>query len=219
MNKEWYYASGGRQMGPVSLAELQALAQAGRLHPTDLVWTQGMTDWAPAGSVMQIFSGAVNPYQAPTAPVAGVVDHVRYAGFWLRFVAAILDGLILYAASLPLIMLRWLVIGEDGEADLYVDPSKAWIDLSFNCVSIVIYWLYFALLESSAWQATLGKRALGLVVTDLDGNRISFARATGRHFAKILSGCLLIGYLMAAFTERKQALHDIVAGCLVIKKR
>ncbi len=80
-------------------------------------------------------------------------------------------------------------------------------------------WLYFALMESSPRQATLGKQALGIMVTDLAGQRISFARATGRFFAKILSGLILwIGYVMAAFTERKQALHDLLASCLVVAK-
>ena len=78
--------------------------------------------------------------------------------------------------------------------------------------------LYFVLMESSAKQATLGKMALGLVVVDVDGNRISFLRALGRYFAKILSGIiLLIGYIMVGFTERKQGLHDMIASTLVVK--
>jgi uncharacterized RDD family membrane protein YckC len=80
-------------------------------------------------------------------------------------------------------------------------------------------WIYYALLESSVWQATIGKKLLGLRVTDLAGNRISFARASGRFFGKILSGMILgIGFLMAGFTQRKQALHDILAGCLVLRQ-
>ena len=80
-------------------------------------------------------------------------------------------------------------------------------------------WLYFALMESSSKQATLGKMMIGVIVTDTDGNRISFGRASGRFFGKIVSWItLLIGYRMAAFTKRKQALHDIMAGCLVIRK-
>jgi uncharacterized RDD family membrane protein YckC len=79
--------------------------------------------------------------------------------------------------------------------------------------------LYYALLESSTWQGTLGKRALGLEVTDLEGRRISFGRATGRFFAKIISALILwIGFIMAGFTEKKQALHDMIAGTLVIRK-
>jgi uncharacterized RDD family membrane protein YckC len=86
-------------------------------------------------------------------------------------------------------------------------------------IRTVLNWLYFSLLESSGWQATLGKKALGLEVTDLAGRRISFGRATGRFFAKYISAIILmIGFLMAGFTEKKQALHDILAGTLVIRK-
>lgn len=82
----------------------------------------------------------------------------------------------------------------------------------------VAQWLYHALMESSAKQATLGRMALGIRVTDLNGNRIGFGRATGRYFAKILSALILgIGFLMAAFTAKKQALHDIPAGTLVVR--
>jgi uncharacterized RDD family membrane protein YckC len=84
--------------------------------------------------------------------------------------------------------------------------------------STLVNWIYEAALESSSYQATLGKMALGLKVTDLEGRRISFARATGRHFAKILSGLMFfIGFIMAGFTQRKQALHDMIAGTLVVR--
>jgi uncharacterized RDD family membrane protein YckC len=74
-------------------------------------------------------------------------------------------------------------------------------------------------MESSKFGGTLGKMAVGIRVTDLNGNRISFARATGRYFGRIVTNLtLLIGYIMAGFTEKKQALHDVLASCLVIKK-
>ena len=85
-------------------------------------------------------------------------------------------------------------------------------------LELVVGWLYFALQESSRFQATLGKRALKIVVTDLQGGRIGFPRASGRYFAKLLSTLSLgIDYLMAAFTARKQALHDLVADTLVVR--
>jgi uncharacterized RDD family membrane protein YckC len=88
-----------------------------------------------------------------------------------------------------------------------------------NTIGIIIRWLYYALLESSPHQASLGKMALGLIVTDLEGNRIGFGRATGRFFAKFLSALTLgIGYMMAGWTERKQALHDMIAGTRVMRK-
>jgi len=84
---------------------------------------------------------------------------------------------------------------------------------------LVLNWLYFTLFESSKKQATPGKLALGIIVTDMDGNSITFGRANGRYWGKIVSSLiLLIGYLMAAFTRKKQALHDIMADCLVINR-
>ena len=89
----------------------------------------------------------------------------------------------------------------------------------FFLIILVLEWLYYALLESSAWQATLGKKALGLEVTDLAGARVSFGRATGRYFARYISFFTIgIGYIMAGFTAKKQALHDMIAGTLVIRK-
>lgn len=75
-------------------------------------------------------------------------------------------------------------------------------------------------MECSEWQATVGKKALGLVVTDMEGRRVSFWRATGRHFAKIVTNMipLLIGYIMASFTDKRQALHDMIAGCLILHR-
>lgn len=124
----------------------------------------------------------------------------RYAGFWLRFVAALIDGILVGLVNGVLRMIF-------GDEFLY------------SVLSLVAGWLYYAIMESSAHQATLGKKILGLRVTDLDGRRIGFGRATGRYFGKIISAIiLLIGYIMAAFTEKKQALHDILAGTLVLKK-
>jgi uncharacterized RDD family membrane protein YckC len=95
-----------------------------------------------------------------------------------------------------------------------ISASIASIVMSGLCA-----WLYFALLESSKLQGTLGKAALNIRVTDLDGRRISFGRATGRHFGKWLSGLtLLIGYLIQPFTRRRQALHDLLAGTLVVRR-
>ena len=125
-----------------------------------------------------------------------------YSGFWRRVAAALIDGLIIGAVTAP------FTIGFSG-GTTYAGR--------FSSIPTVAAWLYSALMESSAKQATLGKMALGIRVTDLNGNRIGFGRATGRFFAEFLSVLTLgIGFLMAAFTERKQALHDMVAGTLVL---
>jgi uncharacterized RDD family membrane protein YckC len=124
-----------------------------------------------------------------------------YGGFLIRVLAAIIDGGILGIVQFVL--------------NQVIDDFTA-----INLLNTLVAWLYFALLESSSSQATLGKMVLGLKVTGLDGDRITFLRATGRYVAKILSALiLLIGFLMVAFTEKKQGLHDLIAGTLVVKTR
>lgn len=149
-----------------------------------------------------------------------------YADFGKRLVAFIIDGLIL-GVSVGIIMSVFSGVffssgGVEMLENMENDPTAILTILmgyaGIMVVSLIIGWLYFALQESSEKMATVGKRAMGIVVTDLDGNRISFARATGRFFGKYLSGMIMyIGYIMAAFTEKKQALHDMIAGSLVMK--
>ena len=78
--------------------------------------------------------------------------------------------------------------------------------------------LYYTVFEASSWQATPGKRMLRLYVADLNGQRVTFGRALLRNLARQISGILFIGYLIAGFTEKKQALHDIIASCLVLRR-
>jgi uncharacterized RDD family membrane protein YckC len=144
--------------------------------------------------------------------VARTIEH--YAGFWQRFLAYILDLLLL---AVPLGMLGFLFGAFTGIAGSGSGEASA--SGLISLINFVASWLYFALMESSSRQATIGKMALGIIVTDLDGNRIGFGRATGRYFAKILSALpFLIGYLLAAFNARKQALHDLIARTLVVTK-
>ena len=136
----------------------------------------------------------------------------EYAGFWRRVLAFILDQMIIGAA---ISVVSYAVAGGDFDSptfDLNGDPSDS--------LAVVAAWLYFAFQESSAHQATLGKRALGLIATDSEGRRLSFARATGRHFGKYLSAVILgVGFLMVALTERKQGLHDLLASALVLRRK
>jgi uncharacterized RDD family membrane protein YckC len=146
------------------------------------------------------------------APFAAALKF-HYAGFWLRFWAFLIDAALL--ALLPVLVA--VII-----APLFFTGvmALAFIGIWIFIVPVVLGegWLYFALMESSAYQATIGKQALKLKVTGLNGERITFGRASIRYFAKILSHLILnIGFIMAAFTEKKQALHDIIAACLVIR--
>lgn len=156
--------------------------------------------------------------QAPHV-YAAPAPAVRYGGFWIRFVAVLIDGLVLGIVVWPVSAMLAVMIGIAGGS---VSMPGLGIRLVRGIVVWALFllagWIYEATLESSSRQATLGKMALGLKVTDEYGNRISFARASGRFFAKILSRMILfIGYIMAGFTERKRALHDMIAGTLVIR--
>lgn len=125
-------------------------------------------------------------------------EPVFYGGFWERFGAALIDGILMTVI--------------DYAIQLLVDgPAYVLITLPLN-------WLYFALMESGEGQATLGKKALGLKVTAIDGGRISFGQATGRYFGKIISTMILfIGYLLMIWDDKKQTLHDKMAGTLVVR--
>lgn len=144
-----------------------------------------------------------------------------YAGFWRRFVAFLID----YALMAIVVFLLVLIIGTTagiGGTAAGADESGMAALLSvfggfFLMLFILLPWLYYSLLESSASQATPGKMAMGIRVVDYDGYRISFGRATGRYFARILSAMIFFaGYIIAGFTPKKQALHDIIAGTLVL---
>lgn len=138
--------------------------------------------------------GATPTGQAPP-PVA--TPAVQYGGFWIRFVAYLID---------------WIFVG-------IITTLIAGVSLGPGIVAfLVVPWLYEALMLSSEPRATLGKMALGIVVTDVHGQRLTFGRATGRHFAKYLSAFILgVGFIMAAFSARKQALHDMIADTLVMR--
>jgi uncharacterized RDD family membrane protein YckC len=138
---------------------------------------------------------------------------MEYAGFWRRLVAYLIDYLIIGAGAFAVGFLIGIVAGVAG-----ADVKGGWL-VAIYVITIAGYYLYYAFMESSANQATVGKIALGLKVTDEEGNRIAFGRAIGRTVAKILSALtLFVGFIMAGFTDRKQALHDKIAHTLVVKR-
>lgn len=174
-------------------------------------------------------SGGAAAMAVPTAN-AYSSGAVSYAGFWLRFVAIILDSIILgipgaivyfslIASALP------TIVNNQNNPGLIVAAILPRV-FFLIILALIGHWIYWALMESSSWQATLGKKALGLYVTDLEGNRVSFGKASGRYWAgrgpalvPLLGGLYyLVDCICAGFTERKQALHDMIAGCLVLRK-
>lgn len=209
------------------------MIQGNELSADNPVWHRSLDEWQPATAVEELgitppplpgesndlrptnesSTAAPPPIPNPTqnnpaseSPVIEKQDP-RYAGFWLRVGALLVDFVVVFAVSFFATLLLAAFIGFEAAGVLA------------NLVSIVGTWLYFAAMESSEYQATIGKQALGLKVTNVEGKPIGFGKATGRHFGKIVSGIILyIGFVMAGFTEKKQALHDMMAGCLVVRR-
>jgi uncharacterized RDD family membrane protein YckC len=171
---------------------------------------------------------------AQNAPIpsatANTSTPLHYGGFWLRFAAYLIDGAIL---GIPFCIVAMVLITLNSAFGPMLrrhpnDPRVAAAVLGpiilevlfLVLLFIALQWLYFAGMESSERQATFGKSVMSLRVTNLEGQRLSFGHATGRFFSKIITGLipLGIGYIMAGFTEKKQALHDMIAGTLVVRK-
>lgn len=150
---------------------------------------------------------------APRSGGVNAVAQVEYAGFWRRFISNLIDGVLVNAMSFIVgLIMGAIIVARHGKMD---GPMTAVVYLCALVISV----LYWGICESSPSQATLGKMTMGIKVTDMEGNRISFGKAVGRYLGKILSGFILcIGYLMIAFTEKKQGLHDMMAGTLVVLK-
>ena len=136
------------------------------------------------------------------------------AGFWKRAVAIIIDSFVLTFVAFAVIFTIGFFIG-----GILSNPEAMQKINSFGMlIDVVIVWLYFALQESSEAQATVGKRVMGIYVTSKAGERLSFAQATIRYFSKYLSSIFMIGFIMAAFTQNKQGLHDFIADTLVVNR-
>jgi uncharacterized RDD family membrane protein YckC len=225
--KDWMPAAQARERIMDSDATMSTPATTAGLMEANVDMSAGpMGDTAGAGL-----------YDAPPADEGGV-GLFDYAGFWLRVAAYVIDSIILnvgfFAMGCLMSMLGMAAVlptmpaatGYGGYGYGYGGPelsnasstAMGIIMVIFYAATLIIPWLYFALMESSSRQATLGKMAVRLQVTDVDGNRLSFLRASGRFFGKILSAIpCSIGFIMAGFTEKKQALHDILAGTLVVR--
>ena len=234
--------------GPFTEAQVAEKLATGEFTVESLAFVEGLSQWTPLREVLARVGAPAIPAAAsvPSAPVGSIPaysyaatmqppGHLVYAGFWIRVAAYLIDGFII---GIPLGVVICILFGIVGGAAYMMGGLSHSTDNGANTLnpvfgigfaltemvlwvlSIGISWLYFAKLESGSAQATYGKRVMGLKVTDIAGNRISFGHASGRFFGKIVSGMTFyIGFMMAGFTEKKQALHDLIAGTLVIKSR
>jgi uncharacterized RDD family membrane protein YckC len=164
--------------------------------------------------------------------IGAAAQPMPYAGFWLRVAAALIDGIIL---AIPLVFVWVLMFASAMPFFIHAreteNPGLVLTAILPRLILILflfllLSWIYWSAMESSTWQATLGKRAVGVYVTDLAGNRVTFGRASGRFFAGRGIGAIpsigglyfLVSCIMAGLTEKKQALHDMIASCLVMRK-
>jgi uncharacterized RDD family membrane protein YckC len=238
--------------GPFNRTEIAEKLARGEITPESLAFVEGLSQWTPLRDVLARVDAEVRPpapppvasmpigtgyaTAGPVNPTGGMPigtgysyaatmqppDHLVYAGFWLRFVAIVIDEIIIsavvFCVSLALVVVMSIMTAASGDKTL----GQATAGILYGVIYLGTFvgrWLYFALQESSAQQATLGKRLMSIQVTDRQGRRIGFGRATARYFGKILSFVIFcIGFMMAGWTQRKQALHDMLADTLVVRK-
>lgn len=226
---QWYYAENGQQRGPVDDDALTALVKSGVVRDETLVWHEGMQNWQSYGSMRGAPAGSPAPGIAVQATQASAYvpenyatrpQNVRYAGFWIRFLARLIDGILLNLALMVVrIPLGLSVMGPMATRDPGEIMALGVAVIVGSLVSLAVgagYEIFFI----SARGATLGKMALGLKVVHPDGSPISMSQSAGRYFAQWLSALILfIGYIMAGFDEQKRSLHDRICETRVIHLR
>jgi uncharacterized RDD family membrane protein YckC len=230
---DWFYVADQRQVGPVSEAEFARLVGLGAIRGDTLVWHVGMKDWQPYGSFFPPqpapaaagTGGAASAAATPAAAAGPVMAPVRplevprYGGFWIRFLARIIDWLILIvvnsAVTVPLGLGGLNILS--GSHDMFDLASMLALFGLSAVIRLVISATYEILLT---WKrgATLGKMALGLKVVRPDGSGLSLGRSVARFFSTWISGFIFcIGYIIAAFDDEKRSLHDRICETRVIR--
>jgi uncharacterized RDD family membrane protein YckC len=180
-------------------------------------------------SVAQIGPVYVPASAQPTVAIADIQQlsaaqsRPVFAGFWLRALAYLLDTVVislaggLVASFYPATFIKYPDAAAAASNPFASLPQLT--PLGF-AITIAATWIYYTMFEASGWQATPGKRIMKIYVTDMFGQRPTFARIAGRNVAKVISNLtFLVGYLVAGFTVKKQALHDLLSGCLVLRRR
>lgn len=266
-NQKYWYGIDGERLGPVSLADIQAMVREGRLRPTDYIWNEQHEVWtrvtdflsgigdgrtaSPRPSGDAGFEGTTGPPDESDADFehgdtshdwgaaagkrygsayvhedsefgyASATQQTReFAGFWIRLGAHIIDSFVLGAAGLVWFIFASMLGWMDAflALDSAVDPTdfSAYLDSmpwSFWLGGFVISWIYEAGFISSSWMATPGKKLMGIVVVNYEGERCGFGQATLRIVMKTIFTQMTGGlaYLAIAFTEKKQGVHDLIA--------
>jgi uncharacterized RDD family membrane protein YckC len=223
----------GERHGPYKEVDVRQWLRSGQVSPDDLGWYEGLADWQPLSSLFPDELRSAPESLVPPLPqaAAATVARVDYASFWQRFGAWVIDLAVL---MVPSTVAFYLLGGWEAYEHMRVqllantDVSTAIRDYAdatqnANVAITVIGFLYYTLFEGSRWQATPGKLALRLRVTDLEGHGLSLGRAALRNAVRLLNiitGLIpFVCYLAVAWTERKQGLHDLLARALVVNGR
>lgn len=227
----------GERFGPYTDDEIRQWLRDGTCRPDELGWYDGMVDWRPLGELFPderpSIADGVPPMPPSPPPFMGVTDVAapEYAGFWLRFGAWVIDYLILIVPftaislgmGLSTIATAFLEQMKTDQVAAFQAYAAAMLPITY--VLMVIGYVYYTLFEASKWQATPGKMAVGIRVTDTDGQRISLARSAGRNAVRLTNVLRfpvplpMICYVVAAFTQRKQGVHDLLARTYVLTGR
>jgi uncharacterized RDD family membrane protein YckC len=225
----WHFDDAGTPAGPISPEEMQERINAGRVTRATLVWRSGFGGWQPAGQteLAALFSGSAPPPPAApeittapqvAAPAASSVApraDLHYAGFWMRCASYMIDAIFL-TVSFVVCQVVLAFIGVNVYRDNQFDGPGALFPVVlvlFYPASVIAALLYVTLFSCGRWQATPGKRLLGIHLMRADGGRLSFGRSLGRTFATLLSTLIFgIGFMMVGWTRQKRGLHDMICG-------
>lgn len=224
----------GERHGPYPEADVRRWLREGQVSPDDLGWYEGLSNWQPLSTLFPDDSAATARTAAAAPPLpqgpARAAD-MDYAGFWQRFGAWVIDLFILLVPS----MIVFHALGGTAAYMKLLEQIQAGADMAKavgeyaaaarpgSIGAVTLGFVYYVLFETSKWQATPGKLALRLRVTGMDGGRLTLGRAAARNAVRlvgIVTGLIpFVCYLAVAWTARKQGLHDLVAGALVLNGR
>lgn len=192
---DWYYAEGENRIGPVSDERFRGLINGGTITDETLVWHEGMDEWVPY-----------------TFAVSGLA----FGGFWVRFVAKLIDNFIVGISGLVVQIPLLLIFGVLGSSNNSVAILGSMLSVLASIGLPAAYSTWFI----GRFGATPGKMALGLKVVRSDGASVTYGRAFARYVSEFLSALiLLIGYIIAAFDIEKRTLHDHLCDTRVIVSR
>lgn len=243
----WFYALNGQQKGPVSEQEIVQLASTGVINASTLIWRDGLPDWQPVSvalpaalSTAPLNAPQIGGIAVPAAQKDLYVQQLRegvnpalpgameYAGFWIRFGAKFIDGLIFGFGLLVVMAILGAILHFSGLTVIPPDAADRNAPPPAGMIILIVIYYIAALLGRPAYNAILvakyettpGKMACGLKVVSENGSRVSTGKAWGRGFAELISGMTCgIGYVIAGFDDQKRSLHDHICSTRVIKTR